>query len=75
MAIADMVNSQLRLTYVTGNDEITGEPIHAYKSFNNVKTNAEASQLFTIAQSLSNLQSYSLYKVERNDRSEIRPAN
>lgn len=74
MAVADMVKSQLRLTFVTGDDEMTGEPTFSYKSFNNVKTSADANQLLTIAEALANLQSYPLYKVERNDSSEISAA-
>lgn len=71
MAIADMVKSQLRLTFMTGSDQETGEPTFAYKSFNNVKPAAEASQLLVIAEALSSLQTYSLSKIERNDNSEI----
>lgn len=71
MAVADMVKSQLRLTFVTGNNPETGKPTFAYKAFNNVKTTVNAGQLLTIAEALSSLQNHPLYKVERNDSSEI----
>jgi len=75
MAMIDMVDSQLRLTFVTGNDPDTGNPIFTYKSFNNVRTDAEPSQLLNVAHALASLQTYSLYKIERNDRSEISEAS
>lgn len=75
MAMVDMTKSQLRLTFVTGNDPETGNPIFSYKSFNNVKTDADASQLLNVANALSSLQTFSLYKIERNDSSEISPAS
>lgn len=71
MATIDIVKSQLRLTFVTGNDEMSGKPILTTKTFNNVKPSAQPSQLLIIAEALSNLQEYPLFMVERNDNSEI----
>lgn len=71
MALATMTNSQLRLIFHEGNDLETGDPIYKTKSFNNVKTNATADQLFEVAQALTSLQELPLSSVERRDNSEI----
>lgn len=71
MATSDIMTSQLRLTFVTGTDQITGDPLFASKSFNNVKPTSQASQLLTVAEALAQLQTHSLFKIERNDSSEI----
>jgi len=74
MVVADVTRSQLRLTLITGSDEITGQTIYKSKSFNNVKPSANAEQLFSVANALASLQSHPLHKVERNDSSEVSAA-
>jgi Protein of unknown function (DUF1659) len=74
MAVSDMTDSQLRLVFHDGDDAITGEPIYKYKSFNNVKTDATADQLYAIANAISGLQQRPLFNIERKDSSDIRQA-
>lgn len=74
MAVATMMNSQLRLVLHDGDDLETGEPIFKTKSFNNVKTNATADQLFEVSQAIASLQELPLYGIERRDNSEITSA-
>ena len=72
MAVADMTNSQLRLVLHDGDDPISGEPIYKAKSFNNVKIDATADQLYAIAHAFAGLQERSLFNIERKDSSDIR---
>lgn len=72
MAVADKMTSTLRLVLYDGDDLITGKPVYTSKSFNNVKTSAEADQLYQIAVAFSGLQERPLYNIERRDSSEIR---
>ncbi|SES88828.1 Protein of unknown function [Oceanobacillus limi] len=72
MAVADKKNSQLRLVFYDGDDVLTGDPIYKNKSFNNVKTDATADQLYAVATVLSDLQERALFNIERKDSSDIR---
>lgn len=72
MALAEQVSSQLRLIFYDGDDIMTGEPVYKSKNFNQVKTTANADQLYAIAQALSSLQERPLHAIERRDQSEIR---
>lgn len=71
MAVAERTTSQLRLTFYDGEDPSTGKSIYKSKSFNNVKTNANADQLYAVAQAMIGLQERSIYTVERKDTSEV----
>lgn len=72
MAVADLTSSQLRLVFYEGDDPISGKPIYKAKSFNNVKTDATADQLYAIAEAFAGLQQLTLFNIERNDSSDIR---
>ena len=72
MAVADMTNSQLRLVLHDGNDPISGNPVYKAKSFNNVKTDSTADQLYAIATAFAGLQQRPLFNIERKDSSDIR---
>ncbi|MFD1037209.1 DUF1659 domain-containing protein [Virgibacillus byunsanensis] len=74
MAVADKINSTLRLVLYDGEDMETGKPIYKTKSFNNVKTDAIADQLLPIAEAVAGLQERPLFNVQRNDSSELREA-
>ena len=71
MAVGRLIKSQLRLTLDNGNDMETGKMIFKMKSFNNVKTDATADQLYAVALALAGLQTLPLFAVERFDNSEI----
>jgi len=71
MAVAVIADSSLQLKFITGNDATTGEPTTKTKSFNNVKTNANADQLFSIATVLAGLQQHTLGHIIRKDDSNI----
>ncbi|GAB4074904.1 hypothetical protein GCM10028778_24070 [Barrientosiimonas marina] len=71
MAIAERVDSRLKLTLDDGDDMMTGKTIYKTKSFNNVKPEATADQLYTIATAVAGLQERLLYIIERQDGSEI----
>lgn len=72
MAVADPMTSQLRLVFYDGEDVMSGEPIYKSKNFNQVKTSANAEQLYAIAQAFAGLQERPLFAIERRDRAEIR---
>jgi hypothetical protein len=74
MATAEKNSSQLRITFYDGEDPKTGDSIYKKKSFNSVKTDADADQLYTIATTLSALQARTLYAIERLDSTAIRDA-
>lgn len=71
MAVAEKINSQLRLIFHDGEDMLTGKAILKAKTFNNVKTEATADQLYAIAQAVAGLQERPLYNIERKDSSDI----
>lgn len=72
MAVTNQVSSQLRLVLYDGEDTSTGKSIYKSKSFNNVKPDANADQLFIIANAFAELQERPLYTIERKDNAEIR---
>ncbi|GGA64924.1 DUF1659 domain-containing protein [Ornithinibacillus halotolerans] len=75
MAVADMTSSTLRLVFHNGTDPLSGKPVYKGKSFNNVKTEATADQLYEIATAFAGLQQLPLFNIERRDNSDIRDDN
>ncbi|WP_188454880.1 DUF1659 domain-containing protein [Virgibacillus oceani] len=71
MAVAETIKSTLQLILDEGIDPESGKQIFKLKSFNNVKTEATADQLYAIAQAVAPLQERPLYSIEREDSSEI----
>ena len=71
MAVENKMASTLRLVLYEGEDMFTGKPIYKFKSFNNVKVEANAEQLYAVATAFSGLQQRDLDRIERTDRSEI----
>ncbi|WP_163530216.1 DUF1659 domain-containing protein [Halobacillus ihumii] len=63
---ADKTNSQLQLVFENGTDE-KGNVKYRTKSFNNVKMDATAEQLYNVAIVLVPLQQRLLLMIERND--------
>ncbi|MFC4022325.1 DUF1659 domain-containing protein [Oceanobacillus longus] len=74
MAVADMTKSTLQLVLQDGIDSESGSPIFKSKSFNNVKTDTTADQLYAIATALVELQERALYNINRKDTADIREA-
>jgi len=74
MAVAELTNSTLQLVLNEGIDPESGLPIFKYKSFNNVKPDATADQLYAIATAVASLQEFPLYSINRKDTSDIREA-
>ena len=72
MAIAKIRTSTLQLVLQDGTDRVSGDPIYKMKSFNNVKANATAEQLYAIAIAFEGLQQRSLYEINRKDSLDIR---
>ncbi|MDP4105685.1 MAG: DUF1659 domain-containing protein [Bacillota bacterium] len=70
MAVANLYETKLRMTFETGMDE-KGKPIYKAKTLNNIKKEATTDQLFQVAQALSVLSNDSLFKIERNDTTDI----
>jgi hypothetical protein len=70
MAQAMVSGTKLRLVFVTGTDE-KGNPILRTKSFNNLKKEATADQMYQVAQAIGNLSADGLDTVQRVDSSEI----
>lgn len=71
MAVSTIEQSQLRLVLETGFDPVTQNPTFKRKTFNNVKANASAEGLYSVAESLASLQQFGLEKVERVDQVKI----
>lgn len=71
MAVAELMDSSLRITFDNGLDPVSGDPSYKTKSFNNVKAAANADQLHAIATAVAGLQQLPVYNIERNDSSEI----
>jgi len=71
MAIQELMSTSLQLVFSEGIDESSGQPIYKTKSFNNVKTTADAEQLYAVATALAALQEFPLYNVHRRDNSDI----
>jgi hypothetical protein len=70
MAQALLEGTKLRLVFEAGVDN-EGNPILKAKTFSNVKKDASVDQLYQVAHAISVLCNEMLYKVERNDSSEI----
>lgn len=70
MAQAILADSKLRLMFEVGLDE-KGAPILKAKTFNNLKKEATADQLFQVAQAVAVLCNDTLNRVERADSSEL----
>ncbi|WP_163539777.1 DUF1659 domain-containing protein [Gracilibacillus sp. YIM 98692] len=67
MAVTERINSRLQLVFENGTDPVSGDQIYKTKSFNNVKMDATADQLFAITEALAPLQQLTLYSIERDD--------
>lgn len=67
MAVAEHLDTRLKLTFQNGIDPNSGKELYKTKSFNNVKTSSTADQLFAIATALAPLQQLTLSSVKRND--------
>jgi len=74
MAVAERISSRLRLVFYDGEDVLTGNPIFKSKTFNNLKTDADADQFLAVAEAFASLQERPLSRIERNDNTEIREA-
>jgi hypothetical protein len=70
MAQVMLAETSLKLIFEAGMNE-KGEPVYKTKTFNNVKKEATADQLFQTAQALAVLCINPLNTVLRNDNSEI----
>ncbi|SDC32964.1 Protein of unknown function [Pelagirhabdus alkalitolerans] len=67
MPTAQRINSRLQLIFYVGTDDETGEAITQTRSFNNIKTDATASDLIHVATMLVSLQQHPLHELRRND--------
>ncbi|GGE51037.1 hypothetical protein GCM10011391_32280 [Pullulanibacillus camelliae] len=70
MATSQLQQSSMALMLDGGMNE-KGDAVKLRKSFNNVKSEATADQLYAIATSLAALQQHDLLSIERADTSEI----
>lgn len=71
MAESRIITSSLRLILHNGTNPKSGAAILKRKTFSNVKTDANADQLFAVANALAPLQELPLYGIERMDNSDI----
>ncbi|MEW9677642.1 DUF1659 domain-containing protein [Lentibacillus sp. L22] len=72
MATLRKYASTLQLVLDDGMDEETGQPVYKLKSFNNVKTDATADQMYATANAFAGLQELSLFEIQCKDSSKIR---
>ncbi|MBR7553506.1 DUF1659 domain-containing protein [Allobacillus sp. GCM10007491] len=66
MASELKLDTQLQLLFETGIDH-EGEVIIKRKNFNQVNTEVDATALYTVANSLANLQKHPLHQIVRNN--------
>ncbi|MEN1967773.1 DUF1659 domain-containing protein [Lentibacillus sp. N15] len=71
MAVAELTNSVLQIVLDDGPDLMTGKQVYKTKSFNNIKPEATADQLYTLAHAFAGLQERPLYDIARKDSSQI----
>jgi len=64
------IETTLRIQVQTGVDT-NGDPIYRNKNMRNVKTDAVDQDLFDVAQSLANLQNYTLTSIQRIDNARL----
>ena len=63
MAVAERISSRLRLVFYDGEDNVTGNPVFKSKTFNNLKTDADADQFLAVAQAFVSLQERPLSRI------------
>ena len=71
MAISHVYRTQLKIGFENGIDPDTDRVIVKRKTFNNVKPEATADELYAVAEALASLQQLPLFEVERSDHAEI----
>ena len=72
MAVATLRQSTMQLVFQDGSDPVSGNPVYKTKSFNSVKPDATADQLYAIAIAFEDLQQRPLFEINRRDNSDIR---
>lgn len=71
MAVIELTSSSLQLVLNDGVDMGSGRPIYKNKTFNSVKAEATADQLYNVAEAFASLQTRPLYNVIRRDVSDV----
>lgn len=74
MAVIELSSSSLQLVLNDGVDMSTGRPVYKYKTFNSVKPQATADELYNVAQAFASLQNRPLYNIIRRDISDVSAA-
>lgn len=72
MAVKDPVKSTVRAKLITGTDYTTGKQIYGYRSFNNLKPNAEPIDVLDSIDDLMSLQKHQPLNFEQIDYGELR---
>lgn len=72
MAVKEPVRSAIRARLMAGTDPLTGTPIMAYRSFNNVKTSAMPEDALETMIDLMSLQKHHPQNFEQIDYGELR---
>lgn len=67
MATFQFYKSQLVVTYIAGHDE-NNEPIEKSKTFSNVKSNASADSLKSVALAFDALSAYQVTDAQKSER-------
>lgn len=67
----ELTSSSLQLVLNDGVDASTGRPVYKNKTFNSVKPNATADQLYAVANAFASLQTRPLYNIVRRDVSDV----
>ncbi|HLU23165.1 DUF1659 domain-containing protein [Lederbergia graminis] len=66
MANAVLKASRLRLIFDYGFDE-DNKPVYKSKTYNNIRQEADADQLYQAAQAIGSLKAEAIWEIERND--------
>lgn len=70
MAEAYLKASRLKLVFDHGMDD-DNKPIYKSKTFNNIRRDSTADQLYEASKAISSLKSEALWAIERNDTFDI----
>lgn len=72
MAVKEPVKSTVRARLITGTDHMTGETTYGYRSFNNLKPNAQPIDVLDSIDDLMSLQKHQPFSFEQIDYGELR---
>lgn len=71
MAVKEIIRSTIRAKLVTGHDDMTGKTLYGYRTFNNLKTSSDPSDVLDSIVDLMSLQKHKPFNFEQIDYGEL----